>query len=77
MRELIRSNDLVFISWVKSVLNDYYIESHIFDEQMSALEGSANAIPRRIMVADKNFDEAVRILRGAQLDIKGLNLFDG
>ena len=76
MKELIRSNDLVFISWVRFVLNDFYIQTYILDEQMSVLEGSANAIPRRIMVDDDDFDNAVRALRGAQSEIDDLVLFD-
>ncbi len=75
MKELIRSNDLVLISWVRSVLNDFYIEIYILDEQMSVLEGSANAIPRRIMVDDDNYDDAVRALKCAQSNMD-LFLFD-
>lgn len=75
MKELIRSNDLVLISWIRFVLNDSCISSYILDEQMSVLEGSANAIPRRIMVNDEDHDNAVRILIGAQSEIDGLVLF--
>ena len=71
-----RLNDVVLISWIRSVLNDSCIESYILDEQMSVLEGSANAVPRRIMVNDEDHANAVRILRGAQLEIDGLVLFD-
>ena len=76
MRELIRTNDLVLISWIRSILNDFGIENYILDEQMSVLEGSANAIPRSIMVQDEDHDHAVRILRGAQSEIDGSVLFD-
>ena len=76
MKELIRSNDLVLISWIQSVLNDVSIDTYVLDGQMSVLEGSANAIPRRIMVQDKEHDYAVQSLKAAQSEVEGLILFD-
>ena len=43
---------------------------------MSVLEGSANAIPRRVMVEEEDHAEAVRVLKGAQTEVDGLVLFD-
>ena len=48
-KELLRPNDLVLLSWIRSVLDEAGIEFFIADTQMSVLEGSANAIPRRVM----------------------------
>ena len=76
MKELIRTNDLVLISWILSVLTHSCIKSYTLDEQMSVLEGSANAIARRIMVDDEDYDDAVRILNRAHSEIDGQAFFE-
>ena len=65
MRELLRSNETVFISWLEAMLKSEGIEVFVLDRHMSVLEGSANAIPRRIMVSDDDYDAARRILTEA------------
>jgi hypothetical protein len=62
LRELTRSNDLVWLSWLTSLLADAGIEAHLLDAHMSVLEGSIAAIPRRVMVADEDYDEAARLM---------------
>ena len=64
------------MSWIRSVLDDAGIELFVMDTQMSVLEGSANAIPRRVMVEEEDHAEAVRVLKGAQSEVDGLVLFD-
>ena len=76
MKELIRTNDIVLISWIRSVLTDSCIKSYTLDEQMSVLEGSANAIARRIMVDDEDYNDAVQVLNGAQSEIDGQAFFE-
>lgn len=61
MIELLRTNDLVHLSFLGAVLRDGSIEPIVLDQHMSVLEGSAAAIPRRLMVSDE--DAARRILR--------------
>ena len=39
------------------------------DEQMSVLEGSANAIPRRVMVREEDYVQAMKILEDAQSEL--------
>ena len=63
MIELLRTNDLVQLSFLGAVLRDSGIEPIVLDQHMSVLEGSAGAIPRRLMVADEDADAARRILR--------------
>ena len=63
MIELLRTNDLVKLSFLDAVLRDAGIESIVLDQHMSVLEGSAGAIPRRLMVSDEDADAARRILR--------------
>ena len=58
MKELVRTNNTVLLSWIQSLLRQEGIESFIFDSHMSVLEGSANAIPRRLMVIDEEYDLA-------------------
>ena len=57
-------------------MNEAKIELFVMDEEMSVLEGSANAIPRRIMVDEKDHANSIRILKDAQSNVDGLNLFD-
>ena len=75
MKELLRTNDLVLISWIRSVLNESEIELFVLDAAMSVLEGSANAIPRRIMVAEEDHVNALRILKQAQSEVEGMAIF--
>ncbi len=63
MIELLRTNDLVQLSFLDAVLRDAGIEPIVLDQHMSVLEGSAGAIPRRLMVADEDADTARRILK--------------
>jgi hypothetical protein len=76
LKELLRSNDLVFLSWIRSILDDENIALFVMDGQMSVLEGSANAIPRRVMVDEEDHAKAVRLLKDAQSNVDGLVLFD-
>ena len=75
LKELLRTNDLVLISWIRSVLNEAEIEFFVLDSAMSVLEGSANAIPRRIMVAEEDHVNALRILKQAQSEVEGMAIF--
>lgn len=62
MKELLRTNDPVGLSWFSAVLKDSGIESEIFDTHASLMDGSVMAIPRRLMVGDDDFSRAQRIL---------------
>ena len=61
MKELLRTNDPVLISWLRAMLEGEEIEMFELDTHMSILEGSAGAIPRRIMVADDDHPRALRL----------------
>ena len=71
MKELLRSNDVVHLSWIKFVFDEASISIFVMDEQMSVLEGSANAIPRRVMVSEKDYAQAMKILEDAQSELDG------
>lgn len=65
MVELLRSNDPVLISFVTSLLEDAGIGHSVADTNMSVIDGSIGALPRRIMVVDDQLDEARRLLSDA------------
>jgi hypothetical protein len=65
MKELTRSNDLVFISWARTYLADAGIATMLLDNHTSIIEGSIGAIPRRLMVADRDHERALSLLREA------------
>ena len=60
---------MVHLSWVKSVFDEANIPIFVMDEQMSVLEGSANAIPRRVMVSEEGYALAMKILEDAQSEL--------
>ena len=65
MKELIRSNDPVKLSWLQALLADSGIDSLILDHHASIVEGSIGAIQRRIMVGDEDLERAVKLLAEA------------
>lgn len=71
MKELIRTNDIVLISYLEHRLREAGIEPVTLDGHMSIVEGSLGMLPRRIMVGDDDFAEAGRILDDVRLSSKG------
>jgi hypothetical protein len=67
MDELLRTNDLVLISVVESLLREAGIEPWIADQNMSIAEGSLGILPRRVMVPSEQIDAARRLLDEAGL----------
>ena len=65
MFELVRTNDVVLISWLQAHLKDAGIEVLVLDEHMSIMDGSIQAIPRRIMVPEEDKLEAQALLAEA------------
>jgi hypothetical protein len=65
MRELLRSNDLVHLSWARAMLAAEGIDSLLLDDHVSGVEGSIGAIPRRLVVAEENFERAEQVLERA------------
>lgn len=62
MIELLRTNDLVHLSWAAAVLRSHGIEPLVLDHHAAAIEGSIGAIPRRLMVLDEEASRARWIL---------------
>jgi hypothetical protein len=68
MREVLRSNDAVRLSWLVALLADAGIPAVVFDSHMSIVEGSIGALPRRLMVEDADHAQALRVLADAGED---------
>lgn len=65
VKELLRTTDIVRLSFLTALLRDGGIEAVVLDNHMSVLEGSAGAIPRRLMVDIDDHAAAKRILEDA------------
>jgi len=62
MRELLRTNDPVKLSWIQALLADAGIEAVVLDTHTSIVEGSIGAIPRRLCVLAEDLERARRVL---------------
>ncbi|WP_339743183.1 DUF2007 domain-containing protein [uncultured Maricaulis sp.] len=63
MKEVLKTNDPVRLSYAQSLLNDADIEGIVLDEGMSTLYGGGLPfIKRRLMVLDEDEVEALRLL---------------
>jgi len=65
MEELLRTNDVVLISFVEALLRDAGIEHFVADQNMSVVEGSLGVLPRRIFVHGDSAAEARKLLEDA------------
>jgi hypothetical protein len=65
MRILVTSNDIVRLSFLSALLSDAGIDTVLLDNHMSIVEGSAGAIPRRLVVDDDDYARAYQVLRSA------------
>jgi hypothetical protein len=65
--ELVRTNDLVLISLIETLLSQAGVAFFVADQHMSAVEGSVGFLPRRIMVDSRERERARRLMREAGL----------
>jgi hypothetical protein len=65
MKELLRTNDAVRLSWLQALLAGAGIESVILDTNTSIIEGSIGAIQRRLMVTGDDYRRASALLAEA------------
>jgi Putative prokaryotic signal transducing protein len=65
--EIVRTNDLVMISLIESLLTQEGVPHFVADQHMSAVEGSLGFLPRRIMVDKEQEGRARRLLQEAGL----------
>jgi hypothetical protein len=70
MRELLRSNNVVRLSWAQATLRDAGIGSVVLDHHTSLAEGSIGAIPRRLMVAERDYRRASAVIAAAEEELR-------
>lgn len=70
MRELLRTNDVVRLSWAQACLRDAGIDSLVLDHHTSLVEGSIGAIPRRLMVAEADHRRAQAVIAAAEGELR-------
>lgn len=69
MVELLRTNDLVLLSWLEALLTDAGIGFLVLDRHAASVEGSIGALPRRVAVAAEDEAAARRLLKDAGIDL--------
>ena len=67
MREILRSNNPVLLSFVEVLLRDAGVQPLVADGNMSIMEGSIGVLPRRILVSSDELIRARRVLEEAGL----------
>ncbi|MCO5731110.1 DUF2007 domain-containing protein [Rhizobium sp. SSA_523] len=67
MKELIRTNNAVVLSFATSLLKDSGIHCLVADQSMSILEGSLGLLPQRLLVESEREAEARTLLTEAGL----------
>jgi hypothetical protein len=68
MVEIVRTNDLVLVGFLQSLLENANIPVLVADMHMSALEGMTGAFPRRLLVPQDHAAQARRLIREAGLE---------
>ncbi|QDC11032.1 DUF2007 domain-containing protein [Oceanicola sp. D3] len=63
MKAVLRTTDPTQLAFAKALLTGEDITCFEMDVHMSVLEGSIGVLPRRLMVADAEHEEAAEILR--------------
>lgn len=69
MQELMRTNDITLTALVRAILDDAGIPIFELDVNMSVLEGSIGILPRRIMVAERDYERVLRILAENEVEL--------
>ncbi|MEP5152085.1 DUF2007 domain-containing protein [Planktotalea sp.] len=69
MKELMRTNDITLTALVRAILDDAGIPIFELDVNMSVLEGSIGILPRRVMVAERDYDRVLRILAENEVEL--------
>ena len=70
MKELFSTNDITQFVYVETILNSNDIVSFTLDENISVLEGSIGILPRRLMVLENDYEQALELLEAFGLDLK-------
>jgi len=68
MIELIRSNDAVKMSFIRSLLREAAIPFDLLDQNMSIMEGSLGVLQQRLMVDEEHLQRAQKLLRDVNIE---------
>jgi putative signal transducing protein len=68
LKEILRTNDVVLLSFLEARLKGEQIEAFILDMNASVVEGSLGVLPRRLMVIDEDFESAENVVKVALLE---------
>ena len=72
MKELFSTNDITRFVYAETILNSNDIVSFTLDENISVLEGSIGILPRRLMVLENDYEQALELLEDFGLDLKSI-----
>jgi hypothetical protein len=71
MKHLLSTNDPTLIAFAQALLQGEGIDCFEMDVNMSILEGSIGIFPRRLMVAEQDYDEARQTLIDNGIEVHG------
>ena len=69
MKELLRSTDPTIMAFASALLEGEDIDCFQMDVNMSVLEGGIGIFPRRLMVHEDDYDEAVIVMRDNEIPL--------
>ena len=72
MKELFSTNDITKFVYAETILNSNNIVSFALDQNISVLEGSIGILPRRLMVLENDYEQALELLEDFGLDLKSI-----
>ena len=72
MKELFSTNDITKFVYAETILNSNDIVSFTLDENISVLAGSIGILPRRLMVLENDYEQALELLEDFGLDLKSI-----
>ena len=67
MKELLRSTDPTILAFASALLPGEDIDCFELDVNMSILEGGIGIFPRRMMVRERDYHRALRVLRDNEI----------
>ena len=62
MKEVLRTNNLILISRVQTILDDAGIQNKLLDTHASNIEGNISAIQRSLVVSNDDFQQSQKLI---------------
>ena len=62
VKEILRTNNLILISRIQSILNDAGIQNKLLDTHASNIEDNISAIQRRLVVSNNDFQQSQKLI---------------